>query len=436
MLWKQHYREASFAASDQSISSPVRFVVLVVLAFLIAAGVPALSQRTVLWAAEAGNGAMAAEAGSVARDASDNEANAVAMDGGAGSVATTNGTMASKPAAETSIVREHTYPKGESDPEPPTQHLSIDGVRYELIAVETMDAESKPEESVFTHGYSVQCAPGDLDATLDSAPEKWSIDEHGYKGSIPRTSLNSEPHYATRQYQADVVQTFSGLPSNDVSQIPMSASFTLDTGNTQTLDCAGISWSVEETDDRGVPCSYCATVTYRGVDQMQVVDFYQVTAEYQGTVSGPKKPLSKVVATYGMVETVDLSDRIPNAEAFTVPIWAFALGGGTAATACILLIVPIWRRKRCTVAIQELGFAPPVDSDSFDDSLIKLTRVRIRKASDACYVDIPSRLSLEGCAAVVLQFGKAFSDGRPLMVTRGPQTVYEGPSLSTIRIPL
>lgn len=407
-----HWQDKALSASKAiSRTVGVQFAILCIFAFLAIAVSPALFQRDCSWAVTEGS----------------SEGNQLA-----------GTTVIKNDPAENNVVKEHTYPRGEKDPEPPAQRLEINGVRYELVSTESVDAEADPEISIFTHGYSVQCAPEDLDATLGSVPAEWDISEDGFQGAIPRVSLKSDPHYGVREYQADVVQTYSGLASNDVSQIPLSVAFTLETGNTQTLDCAGITWSVEGTDERGLPSSYCAEVVYRGIDQMQVVDYYEITAEYKGSVSGPKKPLTKVVATYELrvPETIDLSNNVPDVRAFSLPIWAMVLGGTAAAAACVLLILPIWRRKQCTIAVQEMGFAPLEGTPSFNESLIRLTKTRVKKSADGCLVSVPEQITLDGCSSLVLLFRKSIADGRPARVVRGDRVVFEGPLRDVIRISL
>lgn len=196
----------------------------------------------------------------------------------------------------------HTYMASEGDQAKPADTIEKDGATWTLVKVEEReDDEWAPEEVEFSRSQTVQCEPASLEATKASFASTYPIDEEGVAGEIPRTDVEALPAYATVPYQAERTIEVAGLPSNDMVQIDGSRTFTLDTGNEVELRRAGVEWRVDARDANGLPSSYTATVLYRGVDNAVVVDHYDVTASYYGTLPATDDKRIVVEALYERV---------------------------------------------------------------------------------------------------------------------------------------
>ena len=103
---------------------------------------------------------------------------------------------------------------------------------YTLVPIEgTGNATWHQEETV-------ECWPDELGATKDGFDEEVAVDQDGYHGKVPLVEVKEEPVYASATYEVNRQATFSGLPTNDVANIPQTQGFTSDYGNWATLTLA------------------------------------------------------------------------------------------------------------------------------------------------------------------------------------------------------
>lgn len=231
------------------------------------------------------------------------------------------------------VVKTHTYMASEGDGDAPVEEYVENGVTYELVGTEDEDdPDWEPETSTFTRSKTVQCAPAELENTRASFASTWSIDEDGFSGEIPLVDVDAVEVVAEQQYQAEQVVTYD-CPDNDVSRIPGSREFVLETGNAVELGRAGVSWDVVDTDAAGLPSRYRATVVYRGVDTATVVDHYDVTATYAGEIEATGDERRLVTATYRAVLPEPEAEPEPAPEPEPEPEfpWAAVVGGAAAA---------------------------------------------------------------------------------------------------------
>lgn len=247
----------------------------------------------------------------------------------------------------------HTYMASEGDAQKPEDEIERDGATWRLVRVEEReDAEWAPEEVEFGRSRTVQCAPGELEATKASFAAAWPIDEDGVSGEIPRTGIEASPVYGTVPYQAERVAEVVGLPSNDMVQIAEARTFELETGNTVELRRAGVEWRVDAHDERGLPSSYTATVLYRGVDYATVIDHYDVTATYRGTLPSTDDRRIVVEAVYERVpEPEPAPAPAPEPEPEPEPAfpWAAIAAAGAAAAVVAGGAVVYWRSRNVRV---------------------------------------------------------------------------------------
>ena len=176
--------------------------------------------------------------------------------------------------------------------------ITIAGTEYALTgATEPQVVKEEYGTTEATKTQWQECAPGNLQATINSFATSIHIDENGYAGDIPQTGVTYVPTQAERSWEVNASRTYTGLPANDVAQIAREISYTNpDTGSALTLALAGISWQVTATDEAGFPTSYTANCIYRGQDADTITDHYTVTATYAGEVTA-KEPVLTYQAT-------------------------------------------------------------------------------------------------------------------------------------------
>jgi hypothetical protein len=204
--------------------------------------------------------------------------------------------------------REYTYDAATSPPNVEQTTTDEAGNHYRLVATsEPAPANGFIHEKVFTFTQTRAITVGQqeqgevaLRARFESAVV---IDEEGYQGSIPFISLESEPAWRSVERVVDRQCTYTGLPSVDIIQLPEYADFVVSSDErvgattTKTLRRAGVVWQTTGYAEDGRPNEFAATVTFRGVERELVVDYYLVTAHYEGTVPARIQMVS-IVATY------------------------------------------------------------------------------------------------------------------------------------------
>lgn len=218
--------------------------------------------------------------------------------------------------------------------------ITVEGKQYKLISTDIKEAVGEALAVPAEWTEWAQCAPSDLDATLASFPERWHFDQDGKVGDIPLTGTSYVAVEAEQTVEVNRTVTTSGLTSNDASGIPQQVSATGPSGNEITLAFAGLTWTVDATDEAGRPTSWTAEALYRGIDSQVVIDHYVVTATYAGEVV-PKDLQAGFVATltYEAVSTASGVDEDDGIEGVIAAVAAAA-----AALACIIG-VPVWRRS-------------------------------------------------------------------------------------------
>ena len=119
----------------------------------------------------------------------------------------------------------------------------------------------------------------------DSPPSTIQVEEEGFEGELELETSSKTPVLGTYQVQVDHQVTFSDLPDNDVSRLPETYVFPL-TGQSgyATFTRAAVTYQESAWDELGIPTSFQATVTYRGLENRTRVDSYQVESVYTGEV--------------------------------------------------------------------------------------------------------------------------------------------------------
>lgn len=188
------------------------------------------------------------------------------------------------------VTREFTYLASEGVPDIPDTWNDPSGVTYHLVSEDTAPVDGYvPDHQTFSRSFTTTVSDQPHDSS-EVLPSSLQVDEGDFSGEIPLTSWSSTPILTTQTRQVDRTTVIEGLPSNDVSQIPASAEFTISSDEypgattTGSLSMAGISFEIAGTDSSGIPDSFDATVLYRGIEESLEVTGYEVSGEYSGDV--------------------------------------------------------------------------------------------------------------------------------------------------------
>ena len=141
------------------------------------------------------------------------------------------------------------------------------------------------------------------------------VDQEGYTGVASRQSFEFVPYYVSRQRVVEKTVTHNALPTNDISQIPTSATFTVtsdvgdNTTTEATLELAALKWEVQRVDAYGTAQSYRATATYRGLESYRTKEDYTVVTYYQGVATRPGQNMELEVE-YASAESTSAPNTI------------------------------------------------------------------------------------------------------------------------------
>lgn len=151
-------------------------------------------------------------------------------------------------------------------------------------------------------------------------PAFYPINEGEFQGEIgldPVTPFTIYERYHSYRVQVDRQAVFTGLPDNDVTRLPTTQNFqvvsdvTPGATMTATLQILAVEYEIAGTDHLGYPNSFTAYVTYRGQEGLHELAYYDVTANYQGTLESSVDQFV-VTATYTpVVEIVIPPQEIP-----------------------------------------------------------------------------------------------------------------------------
>ena len=309
--------------------------------------------------------------------------------------------LAEPPETQRTITWLSTEPQPDFSPS-----LTVDGITYQLstTAVATIDTQYGQVPAQRTH--TVSCWPAELEATCAAFPASMAVDEDGYQGSIPLVSVTQNPVQAIRDWEVNETRSYSGLTSNDAAQIPATiAAVGAETGNALTLRLASLSWTVDATASNGLPASYTATAIYRGADHGAVLDHYDVTAFYEGTVQATE-PVTTYQATLSYIgpdpDAKSLAPEAPQDSNAGLLAAAAAVAAAAAAAGGIFF----WYRSRDVRVCRVQG-----------GTLKVVAKVASKRAKDgALLVELPASLYvMPGEMALLLAPHKA--NGAPMVIS-------------------
>ena len=132
-------------------------------------------------------------------------------------------------------------------------------------------------------------------------------------------SLVLTPVEVVLERNVDRIEVITGLPNNDVEDLPESRVFEVSSASSPSgvelaeLIRAGISFEVTGRDEYGLPSSYAATIVYRGVETYMGTGYYLAQIEYTQTEVVGDVPLYVIIAVYEPVEVIPPLDMTRDA---------------------------------------------------------------------------------------------------------------------------
>lgn len=225
-----------------------------------------------------------------------------------------------------------------ADEEAPLLAKSIyqDGQEYALENTKNApDSNFESPTQHFTRTAFSQVSLQGINSLASYFPAAIAIAEGDFSGEIgldaatPYTVVN---RYEAMRQQVDRVQVYYDLPDNDVTRIPTLQSFVVSSSaapgasETRVLQILDVSYSIAGTDYLGLPNNYTATVTYRGQEEYLELAFYDVTANYAGSITSSAKQMT-TTGTYKPVEAEPAAiaqSEVPLAEA-EIPLFPLAI---------------------------------------------------------------------------------------------------------------
>ncbi|MDR0459514.1 MAG: hypothetical protein LBG68_03490 [Coriobacteriales bacterium] len=218
-----------------------------------------------------------------------------------------------EPAAPT-IYKTITYDANRGMPVQEELLLSESGQQYRLDQIST----PQPAEGAIHQRYYNATMQGELtvaqveagpDSINQAFPSTMRVQENGFTGSIALVDVKTEPVYLSIREPVECQLLIDNLPSADIRDLPTSYVFTVSSDEYLGATCQSelerlsVSTAVDTYADDGRPQTYIAILVFRGYQDRLVLDHYQATAYYAGTVPAEVQLVS-VTASYVLVPNV------------------------------------------------------------------------------------------------------------------------------------
>lgn len=189
--------------------------------------------------------------------------------------------------------RTFTWQDGQSQPSIPNTITGSNGQEMTLASTSspTRSGSGGTVSQAFSQSrdYTV---PADSDVA-SSVPRALDINDNGYSGSIPRTSLDYTPIYRTDS-QSQTITNDMTTSSDDTSSLPQTI-----TRDGRVYQLLGATFDPGMQDSAGNVYTWTAHATYETTIDSQVLDHYNVVAYYNGTLTKPAADGEwSVTATY------------------------------------------------------------------------------------------------------------------------------------------
>jgi len=303
------------------------------------------------------------------------------------------------------ILQTITYDALKGMPEPDQSITTADGNEYELLHIG--DAYPLPG-AIHERTYSVrvekaidvEIVDAGQDALRNAFDQSFAINDAGFTGSIALASIDIAPVYASIEESVERQLVFTGRPSADISDLPLSYRFIVASDEYIGATCEkelqrlGVTTAIESYAADGRPDSYTATVTFRGLQSRLIVAWYQAEAHYEGVVRASQIMMC-VDVSYQLIEApVTQQEAVATQTVSPIPVPttistvseqpasnSFWLRGEVLITAAIILVLLIlipllYYRLRFDARLMRIG-------ENGSELLVYARRLEIRRdASD------------------------------------------------------
>lgn len=179
--------------------------------------------------------------------------------------------------------RTFTWANGTPQPQVPQTITGADGREYRLTSqsAPTQLGGTQSVDQYFNEKRDSTIAPNQLNDIGNIVPASIHISADGFDGDIPRLGINYTPIY--RNESDRVTATQDGYGDSEVSARASLPQNINRSGRTLALESTTVE--VARTDSTGAPVLWKAIGTYSVDIPRQVLDHYNVTASYGGTLT-------------------------------------------------------------------------------------------------------------------------------------------------------
>ena len=315
----------------------------------------------------------------------------------------------------------YTYMETEDAPETPGE-IDAEGHHWKLRGMGSLEADRNYIHATksATHTETKTATLAELASVEASFPQTWDVEVEGISGTIPLVGITRTAVYDTVARQVDYQQDFSGLPTNDVAQLAQSREYA-----DGIWELSDVSWTVDATDETGVPIRYTAHCNYRGQVESQEIVLYELTANYAGTITDPENRMV-TTATYVLDDPIVAAEEVVPEDPF--PWYAAAVAGVAAAAALTGFAFFYIRRSRARV----------VEGGPDGERLV--ARAKVKAWGEGWRVDVPKDVSLivDGERKTWVELpARCLKEGRRVRIDQfaadGSRTmIYEGEAMERI----
>ena len=270
----------------------------------------------------------------------------------------------------------YTYMETEDAPETPGE-IDAEGHHWKLRGMGSLEADKNYIHATksATHTETKTATLAELASTEASFPQTWDVEVEGISGTIPLVGITRTAVYDTVARQVDYQQDFPGLPTNDVAQLAQSREYA-----DGIWELSDVSWTVDATDETGVPIRYTAHCNYRGQVESQEIVLYELTASYEGTITDPENRMV-TTATYVLDDPIVAAEEVVPEDPFP---WYAAAVAGVAAAAAALTGFAFFYIRRSRARVVEGG----------PDGERLVARAKVKAWGEGWRVDVPKDVSL------------------------------------------
>lgn len=185
------------------------------------------------------------------------------------------------------------------DPTPFTEDFEYDGLIYHMESIVKASSAAEKSKDVHEEHSVIVSASKEDTARADAIkllPSYIPYEKDGYSGilyPVLSTMTLAETGRTNRSGSSTTTKQYT-LEYNDDDLVPATVS-----ENGQNYTMQSVTWADGQTDEDGIPENYVATATYTRRYSYSVVDGYEATMLYAGTVKNPNETIQYTVTYLG-----------------------------------------------------------------------------------------------------------------------------------------